>query len=486
MPFLRALIPLIAGTQCYGSVPPSVAIRIFLTATGILMAFSLVPVVTRFRLRHFRTLAFLVLVSCLGYTMAFMHDARNSPLYIGNGQAGSFMGVISSEPTAKTNGSSFILQVISLRGKGNWSPANGLVQAFARNGRFAQGDTLLVLTAPGPVKTANKGYYQYLVRKNIRYSVSLRPGNHFLMGRQNGQGIVGRIRKNFLATIDTLFPDRNERAMASALLLGYRADMDPELLSAYTNTGVVHVIAVSGMHLALIYGLVSLLLRPMKDRRTKQARTLVIIALLWLFALLCGASPSVTRSALMFSFMLCADVFRNEHQPLNTLAGSAFILVCADPSIVSDIGFQLSYAAVASLMAYSAPITQLLQPENPILRYAWATIATTLSAQILTTPLTLLHFGQFPLLFLPANIIAIPLSGIILILLILACILQPLGAAALPAWVSAHLIRFLNETISGLGNTRFATLQDINIHWYDAVNIYIIIMALTRWIRSKK
>jgi competence protein ComEC len=188
----------------------------------------------------------------------------------------------------------------------------------------------------------------------------------------------------------------------------------------------------------------------------------------------------------MFSFILWADVVRKEHQPANTLAGSAFILVCMDPWILYDIGFQLSYAAVASLMVYSGPLTRLFQPDNPLLGHAWSTIATTMAAQILTTPLVLLYFGQFPILFLPANIIAIPLSGIILLLVILACMLLPIGLAGMPAALAGTLIGFLNQTIAGLGNTSFATLRNINIMWYDAMNIYIVIGALTLWIRSKK
>jgi len=484
MPFLRALFPLAAGVLSYEPAAAPLMVRVLASSLMILLIGPFLPIAARFRIRHLSAIAFLATVLCLGYGIMFVHDVRNHPRWFGHGRPDAICATVITEPKPAPRGSGFSLQLLAARQDHAWSVTRGRLQAFAPTGNYAIGDTLVLPADQRPFRSSNIGYLIYLHRNNIHHAISLSPGMQ-VVGRAE-PGPVTLLRKAVLHTLDSLFHDRNEKAMAKALLLGYRADMEKELLNAYTNTGVVHVIAVSGMHLALIYNLVSFSLKPLRDRRLKQARTILIIALLWLFALVCGGSPSVARSALMFSFILWAEVFRREHQPLNTLAGSAFILICHDPVILYDIGFQLSYAAVAGLMFYSGPLTGIFRPENRILKYGWSAIATTLAAQVLTTPLVLVHFGQFPLLFLPANLFAVPVSGIILILLILSCVLFPMGLAWVPASLAGMLMRSMNQGIADLGNTRLTTLENIHIQWYDAVNIYIVILALTLWLRSKK
>jgi competence protein ComEC len=484
MPFLRGLIPLAGGVLCYDPLLIQNVAQVLATSVLLLLIIPLLSIAARFRLRHISAIAFLGCIFCLGYGLRFLHDLRNDPRWLGHARPEAICATITSEPSPVRGGIRLNLRVIAARQDGAWSDRRGYLQAFARSGNYATGDTLILPAIHRPLRTSNMGYRLYLERKNIHHSLNLESGQYAL--GKGKPGPVSLLRKTFLSMLDSLFPDRNEKAMAQALLLGYRADMDKELLKAYTQTGVVHVIAVSGMHLALIYSLISFLLKPLRNRRTKQLRTLLIIALLWLFALVCGGSPSVVRSALMFSFILWADVFRREHRPANTLAGSMFILICVEPVIVYDIGFQLSYAAVAGLMLYSGPLTALFRTDNRILRYGWSAIATTLAAQVLTTPLVLVHFGQFPLLFLPANLFAVPVSGIILVLLIIACALDLVGISWLPASLAGTLMRSMNQTIAGLGSTRFSTLEHVHIRWYDAVNIYIVILALTLWLRSKK
>ena len=483
-PLFRALVPLVTGVLAYDHLAAPVMARVLVSALLILVAGPILPIAARFRIRHLSAIAFLASVLCLGYWIMFFHDLRNHPRWIGHGRPDAICATIINEPKTTSRGISFTLRILYAREGHAWSGMRGYLQAFAPGGNYAMGDTMVLPGDIRPLRSSNKGYLRYMQRNNIHHTISPDPGTIVLVKAKPGPVIL--LRRAVLRTLDSLFTERNENAMAKALLLGYRADMEKELLNAYTNTGVVHVIAVSGMHLALIYSLVSFSLKPLRNRRIKQAGTIMTLTLLWVFALVCGGSPSVARSALMFSFILWADMFRREHRPANTLAGSAFILICLDPVILYDIGFQLSYAAVAGLMLYSGPLTRLLRPGNRILKYGWSAICATLAAQVLTTPLVLLHFGQFPLLFLPANIFAVPVSGIILILLILSCAAHPAGMGLLPAALAGTLMQYMNQAISGLGSTRFTVLENMHINWYDAVNIYIFILALTLWRRSKK
>src|SRR5439155_20596363 len=132
-------------------------------------------------------------------------------------------------------------------------------------------------------------------------------------------------------------PGNKECGLAEALLIGYRQDLDKDLVQSYTNTGVVHIIAISGMHLALIYGMLLFITRPLK--KIKPARVLVIIITLWFFSLMAGAQASVVRSALMFTCIALGDLLSRKPSAFNSLAFSAFILLCYDPFWLWDAGF---------------------------------------------------------------------------------------------------------------------------------------------------
>jgi competence protein ComEC len=263
--------------------------------------------------------------------------------------------------------------------------------------------------------------------------------------------------------------------------------MDDDLNLAYANTGVIHVIAISGMHLGLIYGLLLTVFRP--TRKTVTGRVfsnLLIMGFLWMFTLVCGASASVTRSALMFSSLLVAESFGQENTAANALASSAFIMLCCHPMVLYDIGFQLSYAAVASLMLFNMRVRRIFDPENPLLVQVWHLVATSCAAQILTTPLVLQHFGRFPVLFIPANLVAIPLSGLILVLLILVCISHPVDFVAGPlASCIGSLMDIMNERILDIARIPFASLS---LDWStrDTVFAYITIAIIWWFVMAKR
>jgi competence protein ComEC len=181
----------------------------------------------------------------------------------------------------------------------------------------------------------------------------------------------------------------------------------------------------------------------------------------------------------MFTSLLAGDTLGSENNTGNALASSAFILLCLDPFLIRDIGFQLSYAAVASLLIYNRAISALYVPENGILFHTWGSISTSIAAQILTTPLVLVHFHQFPLLFILSNLIAVPASGIILILLILLCVLQSLPLApALLTDIASWFIRLMNLQVSRIASIPFSAWKEIS--WTTADMVLITIFLKTK------
>jgi competence protein ComEC len=198
-------------------------------------------------------------------------------------------------------------------------------------------------------------------------------------------------------------------------LIGYREDLDKSLVQSYANTGVVHIIAISGLHLGMLYGLLLLVLKPLKKLKMPSwCQLSIVLAGLWMFSFIAGASPSVLRSAVMFSVIAVGNAAKKKANIYNTLSASAFLLLWINPFFLWDPGFQLSYAAVLSIAIFQKPITGLIETGNKILDATWSLVSISFAAQILTTPISLLQFHQQPLLFLFANAVAVPLSGIVL------------------------------------------------------------------------
>ena len=320
-------------------------------------------------------------------------------------------------------------------------------------------------------------FQQFEALKGIYYQAQASPGSYLLLGckrKFNSVEILSRIRKNILSVIRQNITGNDEKALAEALLIGYREDLEKTLTQAYSNTGVIHVIAISGLHLGVIYWLLSVAFRPLKKKNTHFLPPLLTITCLWLFTLLCGASPSVVRSAVMFSFIGPGEVSNRKMTIYNSLAASAFVLLCLQPAWLWDIGFQLSYLAVLSMVIFMKPIEQCLEISNPLLDKLWKMIAGTLGAQILTTPACIYYFHQFPLLFLFTNLVAIPLSTLILLceLLLLAGSAWTPFAAVLGKLTSFG-IKSMNSFVTYMSEYPFAIWKGLVISIPQVLVLYL-------------
>ncbi|MBK8948695.1 MAG: ComEC/Rec2 family competence protein [Flavobacteriales bacterium] len=207
-------------------------------------------------------------------------------------------------------------------------------------------------------------------------------------------------------------PDR-ERAVVLALLLGIRNELDAAQKDAFARSGTMHVLAVSGMHVALIYWVLMALLKPLGGGGVARwSRAVIALLVLWGYAGITGATPSVLRATVMCSLFVIAGLSERRSATLNTLAGSALLLLVWDPRMLFQLSFQLSFLAVLGIVLCYDPIRRLWSPGNVVLRYCWSLIAVSLAAQLFTTPVSLAVFKAFPVWFLPANIIIVTLVNI--------------------------------------------------------------------------
>lgn len=333
-------------------------------------------------------------------------------------------------------------------------------------------------------------FKQYAATQQIFHQVYLTKKDYHIIS-QHTLSITGSLlqkAKNYvLKTLHQYIKNNRERGVAEALLIGYKAHLDKTLMNAYSNTGVIHIIAISGLHLGMIYSLLLLLFKPFaRFRQLKFVRTFCILFFLWGFALLTGAGASVLRAAVMFSFLLLGEQQNRPHHQLNSLAGSAFCLLIFKPAFLWDIGFQLSYAAVLGILFFARPIEKSLYLKNKFLQMSWQMGSITLAAQMLTLPLLLYYFHSFPNLFLIANWIAVPVSGLILYLLIGLLLVAPFSFIAIPLGGCIDwLLLQLNQLIQKTASLPFALTEYIQINGWQMLLIFVCLIALYQWLLHK-
>ncbi|MDX5326984.1 MAG: competence protein ComEC family protein [Bacteroidota bacterium] len=258
--------------------------------------------------------------------------------------------------------------------------------------------------------------------------------------------------------------------VAEALLLGYKKDLDDETRASFSRTGTLHVLAVSGLHVGVIF----LLLRWALQKAGRGIRVGIILPILWFYALFTGWSPSVVRAATMFSLLAISEWMGRETHPLQTILVSAFILLCIDPFMLFSLGFQLSYGAVIGIITLQRPIANGFLDKFPNAPKRVVDLAcVSLAAQCGTLPLSLFYFHQFPTYFLLSNFIVVPLVSLILYtglgLLSLSLVLD----WNLPLFLLDKGIGFLVWVVSGIGGIPGSLITDIPFSLGALVILYL-------------
>lgn len=333
-------------------------------------------------------------------------------------------------------------------------------------------------------------YSKYLQNQNVFHEVKLKETDFIEVSTDyNFYHYINLIKSKLLKTyqVDSFKSDNYNLLMA--LLFGEKTELSKELSNNYTQAGIIHILAISGLHIALIYGIVLWLTKPLQ--RLKKGKVyifLISLSVLWFYAVLAGFSASIVRAAVMFSIIAFAKILNRETNIYNSLALSAMFLLLYNPNYLFDVGFQLSFAAVLSIVIFQPFVRKYSYSKYYIIKEAKSLLLISLVAQIGVLPLTLYYFGQFPLLFLVANLIAIPLSSIILIL---GLVLIPFNFL-LPN-VAVYLSIFVNMLINWMNNftawiVQFETLIIKNIAFHEVlvVLLYVVIGCLIYFVYHPK
>lgn len=281
--------------------------------------------------------------------------------------------------------------------------------------KWQRGDILFVKgqfqNINGPGNPGDFNYASYLREKGIRQVFKLKLPAHYQGSKAGKLALFSRFQKDLASSLPL---SSGSKELVSALVLGYKAELSDELINGFRGSGIMHVLAVSGLHV----GLVLLLLNKLSNiflahPRWKWLRFLILLTGVWSFALLTGASNSVVRAAIMCSFVALAMVLRSTGSGLNYLGLSGLIILSLDPTALFSAGFQLSFCAVGGLMIYQ-PVHKEFR--KGLLHKLKGTASGSITAQLWTSPLVLHYFGQLPSYFLAGNLILLPIATLLLYL----------------------------------------------------------------------
>lgn len=277
------------------------------------------------------------------------------------------------------------------------------------------GDQLIILVKPQQIRNMGNpfelDYKTMMYNKGIDFSVYLTPGTYRKTGIKIHRLIywAEQARDKLLVLLQATKIEKEERSVVSALTLGYRAELDPETLDYFVNTGTIHVLSVSGLHVALIFFILSFLFTGInKGKFGSILYPTFMILFLWIYTYITGFCPCVQRSAVMFTFVIIGNILRRPVNIYNSLTASILVLILIDPNVLFDIGFQLSYLAVFGIVLLQPPLENLVQLKNKSLKWIWTMLTISLAAQFITFPLSILYFNQFPNLFWLSNYFIIP------------------------------------------------------------------------------
>lgn len=351
------------------------------------------------------------------------------------------------------------------------------------------GDELFITSKYLPVEPSyNPGEFDFkswLASKNVYQQTFINQNDVVKLNTINGYNVLKHAiqhRKDQVAIYRQLIKDDEAYAVASTLVLGYRADLSKETLAAYSKTGTIHALSVSGAHVAIIFLLLNGLLSILDRKRAlKILKLLLICFLIWYYSLLTGFSPSVLRSAIMLTVFILAKAFNRASNNYNVLAFTAFCLLAYNPFLLWDVGFELSFISVFGLIYLQPKIYKWLYVKNKWLDKLWSAIALSLAAQLVTFPLSVYYFHQFPIYFIFGNLfILLPLI-LMMYLGIAILILKTYFIAPVFEWV----ITFTNSGLKWIADLPFSGITSIWLNQWQlillCVSLSILIYALANY-----
>ncbi|MDI9356806.1 MAG: ComEC/Rec2 family competence protein [Chitinophagaceae bacterium] len=425
------------------------------------------------------------------------HFASHSPNFF------FYRGNIIEEVTEKEHSYAFTVRVDKIFDGKKIIPTRSKVLIYLKKDTslhpqklFVYGTVLWIKGIPSKIKNSGNPYTfdieTYMKRKGLEYQHFVKKENLKIIGTYQENYLIAKslvLKHTMRDIIRSYVLTKNEKGIAEALLLGIKEEVESGLIQSYVSAGVMHVLAVSGMHVALIFGIFSFLLSPIEKRKYGNFITFpLLLLILWTFAFVTGLSASVLRATVMFSLILFGKNIAKKSNVYNFIALSALLLLLYEPVFIFNPGFLLSYLAVIGIVYLYPLIYKSLEASHIVWDYVWSITAMSIAAQIGTLPIAMYYFYQFPTYFLVANIIIIPLSSAItfmgVALMSFYFVYEPI--AFIIGKIFALLILLLNNTVVFISSLPQSTIYPLYVSAFQTVVLYLLLISLLALFSNKK
>ncbi len=410
-----------------------------------------------------------------------------------------YIGLVEFDPVhAVGKKTKYTLKLLLVNEKGSdWQPVKGgsLLYLPELDTNYVAGDVLLVrgkLNLIGPPSNPYTFDYQtFMMRKGIYFREFSKPQFVLKIDSQHQNVLVRWLnasRRYSKQLIDENIHSPTERGLLLPLLLGYKSSIPRDLKKSYQASGAMHVLAVSGLHVGIIYLVVMSLIGWLRRYAYgKWFCLLLSLLILWFYALLTGLSASVVRATFMFSIFALAKVLQRNANVYNNIALAAFVILIAQPFSLFDVGFQLSFSAIAGIVFFQPKLVAMWSPKFLILQKCWTLTTLAFAAQLSTFPITVYYFNQFPTYFWLSNLVVIPAAFTIiitsLIMLILSLIAVPITPIAI---VLSKVVYLTNQAIHAVTQLPFHLIHPLYISELQLMLLLIMIIGMGYFITSKK
>ncbi|MFT3995354.1 MAG: ComEC/Rec2 family competence protein [Dysgonomonas sp.] len=494
-PFLLLLIPLIIGIvlQYFFQIQDwSIAI-ILLGIIAMLLSYF-IPEKQQFRLRWLFGAG--ANLSIIGIAIISTSVSQQQSSFIFSDEKEVYRAIVLDIPQEKPNSLAYQAKLHNTDKR--------IICYFQKSdkARLSPGDEFLFLGEIQPFR--NKGnpddfdYVRYMYNQGFSGSVYLRTGYWLPTGNVYSSLKTKALncRQQIMSFYKSLGFDDDQYAILSALILGYQNDLSPEVKQSFRTTGTVHVLSVSGLHVGIIYVMITFLLSFIPSRsRFSKIKPILIILLLWFYSFITGLPPSVVRASMMLTVYCVANFFTKRSNPIHALYISAFFMLLIKPFYLFDIGFQLSCISVVAILYLHPKISGALTIENKYLKKIWQMFSLSLVAQLGTFPLCLYYFGTFPTYFFAANMIIVPLVSLITYSMAgigiakLLSLINPDMISyffAIPVFILKFLVDTMTTLLHFFENLPFALIENAKISLFDLLLITTFIITILIFIIYKK
>lgn len=408
----------------------------------------------------------------------------------------AYRGIVLDVPKEKTKSVAAEVNLVNKDLKAN----KKIVCYFSPDGvsrDLKPGDEILLYGEIQPIRNFGNNkdfdYKKYMYNKGFSGTIYLSSDRWepTFRSRHNIQTYALKCRNQILEFFKSLGLNDTELSLVAALTLGYQDNIPDNIKESFRATGTAHVLAVSGMHVAIIFGCIMFLLGFIhRSSPYKWIKYVLIIILLWIYAFITGMPPSVIRACIMLTIFCFAEICNRKGFSYNTIFVAAFLILIFHPFSLFDIGFQLSFLAVFFIQYLNPRLVKLCKTDNKFVRYFWQLLTLSVAAQIGTMPLCLYYFGYFPTYFFITNLFVPLLVSVITYFIILIACFAPIPMLSIfvnyMMIALKFLIRFLTDVVQFFENLPLAKLGDLKISFISATFLFIIIFTITKWLEKKR